>query len=308
MAPISYFHGTNKRHAYFEGWYFKHHGDGGTLACIPGMNVDAQGCRQAFLQILVGDRVYHISYPYEEFHASKEKLEVVVGKNYFSSEGMDLDIDNEGLRLSGSIAYTQFELLESDIMGPFRFVPFMQCNHGIESLYHDLAGEVVCDGKRISFDHGQGYCEKDWGSSFPKSYVWTQANDFVTEGKRQRSCVMVSVAHIPFGLFSFQGIICSILHEGTQYRLATYHGAKVLHYGRDALVISQGPYRLEVFPDTTVEQRTRKALHAPKQGAMSRFIHESPACTVRYRFLENRRLVFDMASTSAGFEYVEEDD
>lgn len=39
-------------------------------------------------------------------------------------------------------------------------------------------GSITINNKNIAFDNGVGYIEKDWGSSFPKSYIWCQGNNF----------------------------------------------------------------------------------------------------------------------------------
>lgn len=308
VVIISYFNGANKKHTYFEGWYFKHYAalgrgkEDSMLAFIPGMNVDDQGSRHAFLQVVTPTESFDLSYPYSEFHASKDRLEIVVGENYFSPEGAVLNIQTEELTVRGTIAYQNFTPLTSDIMGPFRLIPFMQCNHGVESLHHDLVGEVVYNGTHLSFDGGIGYCEKDWGNSFPSGYVWIQANDFEDNSSGEKACVMLSVADIPFGLFSFRGCICSILHKGIQYRLATYKGVQVLACEPDKIVLKQGAYILEVFPKVESVEKYAQILSAPKLGKMDRFIHESLTCTVRFRFSHKGRAIFDVTSNAASFE------
>ena len=63
-------------------------------------------------------------------------------------------------------------------MGPFSFVPFMECYHGIISMDHSIIGELSIKGKKVDFTSGRGYIEKDWGHSFPIGYVWMQSNHF----------------------------------------------------------------------------------------------------------------------------------
>ena len=46
-------------------------------------------------------------------------------------------------------------------MGPFAFVPFMECYHGIVSMDHIIQGELEIDGVNIDFSNGRGYLEKD---------------------------------------------------------------------------------------------------------------------------------------------------
>ena len=44
---------------------------------------------------------------------------------------------------------------------------------------------------------GRAYVEKDWGSKFPKTWVWIQANHFAAENGAMGT-LMLSVASIPF--------------------------------------------------------------------------------------------------------------
>lgn len=67
-----------------------------------------------------------------------------------------------------------FTPLRSDIMGPFRFLPGMECSHGVISMGHSLEGKLDLNGKRIDFSGGTGYVETDRGRSFPSAYLWTQ--------------------------------------------------------------------------------------------------------------------------------------
>ena len=45
------------------------------------------------------------------------------------------------------------------IMGPYSFVPFMECYHGIVSMDHSIHGQLDIEGERINFDQGRGYIE-----------------------------------------------------------------------------------------------------------------------------------------------------
>ena len=52
------FQGWGKKRQYFEGWYFKivNADESKALAIIPGIAMDAQGNRQAFIQVLDGKK------------------------------------------------------------------------------------------------------------------------------------------------------------------------------------------------------------------------------------------------------------
>ena len=50
-------------------------------------------------------------------------------------------------------------------MGPFRFIPFLQCRHGVVSMSHKTKGSIQINGDSINFHGGRGYAEKDCGCS-----------------------------------------------------------------------------------------------------------------------------------------------
>jgi hypothetical protein len=54
-------------------------------------------------------------------------------------------------------------------MGWYSFIPFMECKHGIVSANHKIKGKITVNNQIIDFDEGQGYIEKDWGTSFPEA-------------------------------------------------------------------------------------------------------------------------------------------
>lgn len=80
-------------------------------------------------------------------------------------------------------------MITPGVMGPLSYVPFLECNHGVVSMFHNVAGEVEfweSDEKgekntveRFEVEKGQGYIEKDWGMYFPQSWIWIQSNTFV---------------------------------------------------------------------------------------------------------------------------------
>jgi tocopherol cyclase len=41
------------------------------------------------------------------------------------------------------------------IMGPFSFMPFMECYHGILSMDHSIKGSLTIDGEEIDFNNGR---------------------------------------------------------------------------------------------------------------------------------------------------------
>lgn len=290
------FHGANKQHSFFEGWYLKQQNQEETIALIPSIHINAQGERMASLQVIEKEQAFAVTFPAEVFRAAADRFCIKMHKNLFTERGCVLDVDREELQLKGALHFYDLTPLKGDIMGPFRHVPFMQCNHGILSLAHGVSGRLLLNGRLLRFDHDLGYIEKDWGSSFPKEYFWTQCN----WRHWGNCCVMMSVAHIPFLGSSFTGVIALVYYGGKQYRLATYSGVKILTYNAEEVALQQGHFMLQA---QLLEQEPQK-LKAPQLGGMNRMIHESAASVVRYRFYIDGRLLFEHTSHQAGYEWV----
>lgn len=283
------------RGAYFEGWYFKHQGEEGGLALIPAVHRERKGDWSASLQVITPWESRMISYPIGAFSRWGDGVELRLGESWFSKDGVYLVVEESGFSLKGELQYGPLAVPGEDIMGPFRRVPHMQCVHGILSMSHRVDGEVELNGRTLWFDKGRGYWETDRGRSFPKRYLWTQCS----WQERQQVSLMLAVAHIPMGLGSFTGIISEIFFAGESFRLATYHGAKVVRWGEDGAEIRQGRLRLAA----QVLERHPLPLRAPTGGSMSRTIHESLFATVRYRLWEGERLLFDHTDPQASFEW-----
>ena len=167
----------------------------------------------------------------ENFSFSHNPFYIKIGNNYFSKDSIHIDIkdDTQNLIIYGDIKYSNqkninINLLNPNIMGPFSYVSFMECNHAIISMKMRTNGFININNNKIIFDNDIGYIEKDWGCSFPKSYIWCQGNDF----QNKDATFMLSIADIPFKLFRFRGLICSLMLDNKEYRFATYNHAKLI--------------------------------------------------------------------------------
>lgn len=280
---------------YFEGWYLKHQCSGRTIAFIPAVHRGEDGKWEVSLQIVTEKGAWYLTYPEEACRICRKPFCVMIGKNIFTDNGVHLDICEEGLKVKGNILYQKTDGLRYDIMGIFKYVPFLQCRHGVLSMCHRLKGILNLNGERISLTGGRGYIETDRGRSFPKSYLWTQCFFGRIDS------IMLSVADIPFSLVHFQGCICAIHYRGREYRLATYLGVHIDQYQDGTVAISQGRMKVKI----TRLSEAGYGLKAPQKGKMSRIIRESPSCQVRYQFWIDKKPVFDFVSKQASFEQTE---
>ncbi|MDV4151505.1 tocopherol cyclase family protein [Clostridium sp. AL.422] len=285
----------NKK-SYFEGWYFKHQTKYYSIAFIPGININKNGEKYAFIQIITEDKSYNINYDFEDFYISEDKLTIKIRDNIFSIKGIKVNIKNKDISIIGELSYNNITPIKGDIMGPFAHFPFMECFHGVLSANHNIEGSLSINNEEVMFTEATGYIEKDWGKSFPKTYLWIQCNNF----KKKDISVMVSIADIPFLGFEFKGCIALVYYEGREYRLATYNGVKIISYNEKGIIIKRGSYRLEIL----IKDKSPQSLLAPNGGEMIRTIKENISCNASFKFYKNANLIFNLDSNKTSFEYV----
>lgn len=220
----------NRKKNYFEGWYFKNISTQKGISFIPGINIDDKEAK-AFIQVISNDMSYFVNYDMEDFKFNFNPFCIRIGDNSFSKEGMIINIEDrfQNLKILGNIKYSgskniSTNIFAPNIMGPFSYIPFMECNHAIISMQHTINGFVNVNNQTIHFDNDIGYIEKDWGCSFPKSYIWCQGNHF----QKTNASFMFSIADIPFKLFTFKGLICVLLVNNEEFKFTTYNNAKVI--------------------------------------------------------------------------------
>ncbi len=274
---------------YFYGRYFKCQTDSDTVAFIASYSKSKEH-RSSLIQIITADGAYKADFAYEDF--SEDKNGIRIGNCVFSDKGVHVDIDKPGLLVKADIVFGAPTPLEYDIMGPFRFVPFMECRHSVYSMSHDVSGTVAINGKDMRMDGGKGYTEGDRGVSFPRVYSWTHS--FIEDGS-----LMLSVAEIPIGKIRFTGIIGVIYTGGKEYRIATYKGAKAEKIENGRIVIRQKDMELTA----ELIEKSGHGLKAPKNGGMSRIIRENASCKARYLFKIKEKTVFETVTDRASFEY-----
>lgn len=279
------FQSRGREGAHFEGWYFKFcNADcAEPLAVIPGISVGENPLdAHAFVQVLrTGGRVAYHRYPIEQFKAAHDRFDVRIGPNHFSAEGIKLHLQGDDgiIGVSGAVTFGPWRgwpvsLTEPGVMGWYRYMPRMECYHGALSFDHRIDGMLVLgepDGSVIEIDYrgGRGYCEKDWGTGFPSSWVWTQCNHFDGDSEPGGGpSLFCSVARIPWMGSSFTGHIAAVLLDGELHRFATFTGSKLItidtRLGSAHVVVGDKRRQLEF----TVTGAMGAALKAPAVGAM----------------------------------------
>jgi tocopherol cyclase len=314
-APALYQGGRVGRR-YFEGWYFKcvDAGERRAVAVIPGVSYSADGRRaQSFVQVLrEGGCTRFFSFPAGAFRFDPSPpFRIAVDRCTFAETGMTLDLRDEDGAVEGEVTFGRWSpwpvtLRAPGIMGWYRYVPRMECYHGVLSMDHELGGGLTVDGEELALEGGRGYVEKDWGRSFPSSWVWLQSNHFGRSGVS----VTCSVAKIPWFSGSFVGHIAGLLVDGRLHRFATYTGAALAAVetrpGGARVVLRDAREELEI----AAEGAAAGALKAPVLGAMEGRADEALGAAVHVRLRELRGgravVVFEGDGAHAGLEVMNE--
>ena len=275
----------------FCGWYFRCQSAQHALAIIPAIHI-RKGERSCSLQLITEEKAWNVPLPFQGVWMRRRVPEAALGGSVFSRAGIHLDVQGQDFRADGNLRFGPPAPLRGDIMGPFRYVPFMECRHSVFSMCHRVDGTVRINDQTYVFADGAGYIEGDRGRSFPRRYAWTQCSF-------PGGSLMLSVADIPLGTSSFTGTIGVVWLKGKEYRLATYFGARVVKIADGEMVVRQGKYTLKA---TRLEAAAR-SLHAPHRGEMSRTIRENVACRARYQFARGKEILLDLYTAGAAFEF-----
>jgi len=303
------FQGNLSKKSYFEGWYCKQVSADRTAvySFIPGISL-SETDSHSFIQIINGitAETHYLTFPVEQFSASRDRFEVLIGKNRFSREGIFLEIDQDGITLCGQLTYTNHvpfpqSIFAPGIMGPFSYIPNMECNHGMVSANHTVSGTLTINGLEIDFRNGEGYIEKDWGRSFPQSWIWIQCNSFTTPNS---SC-MLSVAKIPSMGTWFTGFLGFFYHEGVFHTFATWNGSKISSVTRSGAVLIIVIQKKKIRFTFTVEQKSSGTLIAPTSGTMNRHIKESVDSEITVKMENQREILAEIHGIRAGLECIE---
>ena len=293
-----------KNKEYFEGWYFKNTNKENGISFIPGINIE-KNKPKAFVQVITNDTSHFVNYNIDEFKFNHEPFIIKIGNNVFSKEGIHIDIKTEDLHINGDIKYTNNKSINTDfmnpnIMGPFSYVPFMECNHAILSMQNNTNGSIKINDYEMKFDNDMGYIEKDWGISFPKTYIWCQGNNF----KRSNASFMLSIADVPFKMFKFRGVICVLVINDKEYKFTTYNNSRLIEYdiNDNSLNITLKKGDLNINLKSTFDKGQK--LSAPVKGKMDKNIFERIDSTITVTLKQGDNIIFSDTSTNCGLEIV----
>ncbi len=311
------FQGNLDKSNYFEGWYYRQvSADQKTsLSFIPAVSLNKNDAHSFIQYILVqldeaGEesvQTGYVRFPVSAFQATDTPFSVTIGSSVFSESGMRIDLEDELFRFKGEIGFgplhpIRTSRLQPNIMGIFGYFPKLECYHGVISMKHDLYGQLEINGDVIDFTGGRGYLEKDWGTSFPKKYIWLQSNQF----REPTASLFASVAHIPFHVTEIEGFVCNFVIHNREYRFATYTPS---HYSIEKVTEDFVHIHLEskkASLEIQAEVLGKGQLIAPVKGTMEKAIEEGISGRISIRLHDKRTgETFMDTGENAGVEIVD---
>lgn len=301
------YHGTKANTEFFEGWYFKHvsleHGI--NFALIPGISKSKED-PHAFIQLFITPMmiIKYFRFDANDFSSSDDPFTVTIKNNTFSFKGIKVELNDDDFSFSANISYGELTPIQQstfspNIMGPFSYLPKMECNHGVISMHHTIEGSFSFLNNNYTLSHDKGYIEKDWGTSFPSMYVWLQCNHF----DDPTLSMMGSIALIPYLKLRFEGLIFNIIYKNKEYRFATYNGSsfklETLNEKSRKITLIKGKLRCEITATIVSEG----ALKSPKKGSMSESIKEGLEGTISLKLFSKDVCLVESWGNNAGVEF-----
>lgn len=305
------FQGSLKKQNYFEGWYYKHvtKDKKNSFIAIPGISLNEKD-PHAFIQTFdtVTNTSYYFTFPKEDFHFQKSPFCIQIGENSFFEKEIHLVLQNEDITIKGDLFYEQLSPIQTShyaptIMGPFSYFP-MQCSHGIFSMDHVVNGTLLIQSTPLDFQDGYGYIEKDYGTHFPKRYLWYQSNTPKKEVTDHKKVSLVcSIATVPIWKFCIRGYFCVFLLGDKEYRFSTYDMSKLkeLKKKENSIYIirfKKRDYELKIV----IKAPHNFPLSAPENGQMKNTIYESLNAESTVTLKKLKKTIIKQRLVSGGFE------
>lgn len=288
---------------HFEGYYFKQTNarNEQSVAIIVGVST-FEADPHAFIQIIHNHphQSYYLRIPLQCFRVQNHPFMIKIQQNIFSEHYIKLQCTHENIHLSGELyfsdlTYLDHYMMNDSIMGPFKLLPKMECNHELISLYHHVHGQLQIGHLIYDFKEDSiGYIEKDYGISFPNYYLWLQGNTF----KKEHTSLFFSCANIPYLHMKFPGFICVLMVGKKQYRFATYNKSQLEIDEQMNITLKHGKYKLLI----TFKNDQTNQLLGPSNGEMNIVIKEGLGATIHIELYEHQTCILNDTCTLGAME------
>jgi len=306
------YHGWNKRKNFFEGWYFKivEPETQQVFAFIPGIFMGKEEPQShSFIQLVNGQThdYRYKKFSTQDFNALRNKFEVKIADNLFSLEQLKLNIKDSAFSVKGQLYFKNIlkwpdSKLNPGSMGFYNYIPRMQCYSQVCSMDMDVDGYLEVNNQQIEFKKGKGYVEKNWGKSFPYSWIWIQSNSFSSTGT-SLSC---SLAHIPLSFYHFRGFLIGLYVKGVFYSFTSINHSQInISKKQTDIDIRAENKKYLLNLKTKTERKHFILLNGPRGWEMIPLVQENLLGKVKVTLLQKKdnTILFDDEGYYTGIEY-----
>jgi hypothetical protein len=305
------YHGFKKKGPFFEGWYYKITTLGGsTFAFIPGVFItESLKDSFSFIQVFNGDdaSLSIIKFPYCAFHAASKTFDILISENNFSSEKMFLNLQDNSVICTGQILISNIQKWSDSILNPgsmgfYNYLSFMQCYSQVCAMSGTLKGSLLINNRVYDFTGGKLYIEKNWGRSFPYSYIWYQCNNF----QDKSLSVTCSIGHIPMPLGSFTGFLIGLYLGNKFIKFTTINRSNLtLDFENAAITITAKNSKYTLILKCSYNESTFAKLYAPTGTSMAPIAKETLSAASKLILKDNNTddIVVESRGDSAGVEF-----
>lgn len=310
MLHPNLYHGKNKKDNFFEGWYYKivSKDKKHSFAVIPGISLSKDS--HCFIQVLQGEKnLFNYSrYPTFKFSYSNSPFYINIGESSFSLNRLILNIDNNNLKITGSLYFNNLlpwedSLINPGSMGFYNYFNFMECYSQVCSLDGDIKGTLNINGTNIDFTNGKVYIEKNWGHSFPIEWLWIQSNSF----KDSRATVTCSLGKVPFPIKNFRGFLIGVTVDNKLYKFTTMNRSKIKTTITDDndVILTAIHDNLKLSLKTITNKDNFILCYGPKDGKMIPYVKETLTAKVQMDLIDtkNNTVIYSGKGTNTGVEF-----
>ena len=136
--------------------------------------------------------------------------------------------NNTSRSIKGILRFTNTQkwpdnLINPGSMGFYNYISFMECYSQVYLVNSSIKVSLIIDGKNIDFTGGSIYVEKNWGKSFPTSWIWIQINNF----REKSTSVTCSLGKFPFLITNFTGFLIGVTIKNKFYKFTTMNLSKI---------------------------------------------------------------------------------
>ena len=308
------YHGANKRKNFFEGWYFKIVDKSGTyaLAFIPGISFGNKNEENhSFIQVI--NAINH-TYHYHRFQpdlliSNKNFLQIKISNNEFSQENIEIDINNDKESIKGFLDFGPGvkwpdSKLNPGSMGFYNHFSFMECYSQVCAIDGTIIkGKLEINDKIVDFSEGKYYIEKNWGKSFPSSWVWIQSNNFPDN----RAAITCSLGIVPFPILKkFCGFLIGVTIDKKFYSFTTINRSTLkLNVHNNDLVLKTTNKKFTLILKTKSNRNNFLLCLGPKNGEMIPLVEETLRGEVEMTLIDNKnnKKLYQGVGKATGIEY-----